>query len=250
VTVTGLSLTTGGVLANNPGCSGIATTSPFGTVDQTGDVRENPAIFFRRALKLVNGSTFSTGSTCNSEPCGLTVVAENPVYVQGDYNNPGLNTGFTGTGVAASVIADAFTFLSDNWNDANSFLFPYNPNNRDATNTTYRLAVVAGKSIPFKQPTTGSPYMDFGTDGGAHNFLRFLENWGSSTLYYEGSIVSMFYNHQAVGTFKCCTTVYSAPTRAYNFDSNFLTPALLPPLTPMLRALNTLSFSQDLLPTQ
>ena len=35
-----------------------------------------------------------------------------------------------------------------------------------------------------------------------------------------------------------------------NFDSTFLTPSLLPPLTPMLRAINTLTFTQDLLPTQ
>ena len=41
-----------------------------------------------------------------------------------------------------------------------------------------------------------------------------------------------------------------APTRTYNFDTNFLTPSLLPPLTPMLRAINTLTFTQDLLPTQ
>ena len=65
----------------------------MGTADDVQDLRENPAVF-RRALKLVNGSTISTGVTCNSEPCGLTVVAENPVYIQGDYNNPGLNTNF------------------------------------------------------------------------------------------------------------------------------------------------------------
>ena len=93
-------------------------------------------------------------------------------------------------------------------------LFLTTSNNRTTTDTTYRVAVVGGKGIPFKQPTVGGPPQDFGTDGGAHNFLRYMENWGG-TLYYEGSIVSMYYNHQAVGTFKCCTTVYSPPTRAY-----------------------------------
>jgi hypothetical protein len=216
--------------------------------DQVQDLRENPALIFRRALKLVDGSTISSGATCNGVACGLSVIAENPVYIQGDYNNPGLNTGFTGTGVAASVIADAVTLLSDGWNDANSFAFPYLPGNRTATDTTYRVAVIGGKEIAFKQPSVGSPPQDFGTDGGAHNFLRYLENWNN--LYYQGSIVSMYYNHQAVGTFKCCTTVYGAPNRVYNFDTNFLTPSLLPPLTPMLRAINTLTFTQDLLPTQ
>jgi type IV pilus assembly PilX-like protein len=236
-----------GPLGDNPSCSGNLAT-PLAVADQAQDLRENPALIFRRALKLVDGSTISTGTTCNGVACGLSVIAENPVYIQGDYNNPGLNTGFTGTGVAASVIADAISLLSDGWNDANSFAFPYNPNNRWATDTTYRLAVIGGKEVAFKQPSVGSPPQDFGTDGGAHNFLRYLEAW--SSLYYQGSIVSMYYNHQAVGTFKCCTTVYYAPTRVFNFDSNFLTPSLLPPLTPMLRAINTLTFTQDLLPTQ
>jgi hypothetical protein len=248
-----LALNAAGVLADNPSCSGTAT-SPFGIADDVQDLRENPATIFRRALKLVNGSTISNGVTCNSVPCGLAVIAENPVYVQGDYKNPGLNTSFTGTGVAASVIADAATFLSDNWNDVNSFASPYTWGNRVAVDTTYRLAIVGGKGISFRQPTVGGPPQDFGTDGGTHNFLRYIEDWGdgkpNGALYYEGSIVNMYYNHQAVGTYKCCTTVYNPPTRAYQFDANFLTPSLLPPLTPMLRALNTLSFTQDMLPTQ
>ena len=245
--LSGLTLNAAGPLADNPNCAGTAST-PLGIADDPQDLRENPATLFRRALKLVDGSTISTGTTCNGVACGLAVIAENPVYIQGDYNNPGLNTGFTGTGVATSVIADAVTFLSDNWNDVNSFAFPYAPANRASVDTTYRVAIIGGKGIPFVLPTAGSPYQDFGTDGGTHNFLRYLENW--SNLYYQGSIVSMYYNHQAVGTYKCCTTVYNPPTRTYNFDTNFLTPSLLPPLTPMLRAINTLTFTQDMLPTQ
>ena len=59
----------------------------------------------------------------------------------------------------------------------------------------------------------------------------------------------MFYNHQAVGTYKCCTNVYSPPTRQYQFDTNFLTPSELPPLTPMLRLVNTIGSTQMILPT-
>jgi hypothetical protein len=248
------------VLAANPSCNSTGKMWPYAVVADPNDLRENPPIFFRRALKIVDGSTLSMG-TCNSVPCGLTVVAENPVYLQGDYNNPGLNTGFTSTGVAASVVADAVTLLSDNWNDVNSFAFPYlddsgNTGNADlrvSADTTYRLALAGGKNIPFVQPTVGTAGQDFGTDGGAHNFLRYLEDWGSGapngTLYFEGSIVSMYYNHQAVGTFKCCSTVYNPPTRAYQFDQNFLTPSLLPPLTPMLRLVNTIGYSQVILPT-
>ena len=243
------------IVLNNPSCNGTGNLWPYAIAADPQDLRENPPLFFRRALKLVNGSTITMG-TCNSVPCGLTIVSENPVYVQGDYNNPGLNTAFTGASVGASVIADAVTLLSNRWNDVNSFAFPYlnNIDRRVASDTTFRLAIAGGKGIPFKQPTVGAPPQDFGTDGGTHNFLRYLEDWGggapTGTLWYEGSIVSMYYSHQGVGTYKCCNTVYSPPVRAYQFDTNFLTPNLLPPLTPMLRAINTIGFTQILLPTQ
>ena len=113
------------------------------------------------------------------------------------------------------------------------------------TQSWYRLAIVAGKGLAFPQPAGTAT--DFGTDGGAHNFLRFLEN-GGSTVNYLGSMATFFYNRQAVGTYKCCTTVYGAPTRAYNFDVNFLNPALLPPNTPVFRDMNVVGFSQDLRP--
>jgi hypothetical protein len=58
----------------------------------------------------------------------------------------------------------------------------------------------------------------------------------------------MFTSRQAVGTYKCCADVYSPPTRAYNFDTDFLTPALLPPRTPMFRDVNTTGFAQILRP--
>jgi hypothetical protein len=240
-------------LKTNPTCASQSNTWPFAIANDPQDLRENPPIFFRRALKIVDGSTISLG-TCSSVACGLTIVSENPVYIQGDFNNPGLSITFANVGVGASIIADAATLLSDNWNDVNSFAFPYlsNTDGRIAHDTTYRVAIAAGKGIPFIFPT--GYYQDFGTDGGAHNFLRLLEDWGASqpngTLYYEGSIVSMFYNHQAVGTYKCCQNVYNPPGRAYEFDANFLTPSLLPPLTPMLRLVNTIGFTQMILPTQ
>ena len=209
-------------------------------------MRENFPLFFRRALKIVNGGTLNLG-ICDTVNCGLTIASENPVYLQGDFN-AGVNGNFGGAHVATSIVADAVTLLSDSWNDVNSFAFPYTLGSRQAVTTTYRVAVMGGKGVPFAQPAgTGN---DFGTDGGAHNFLRYIENWGGQTLWYKGSIVSLFYNHQAVGSFKCCNTVYSPPTRGYNFDTEFLTPSLLPPLTPMLRSLNTVSMTQMDLSTQ
>ena len=225
---------------------------PGATYVHTMEARENPPLFFRRALKIVNGITLSLGTSCygtgTNPPCGLTVAAENPVYIQGDYNSPGGSLTGTGT-VAAAVAGDAVTLLSDNWNDVNTFTFPQHivqNKIRNAVPTAYRAAIIGGKGIPFKNVGTTA---DFGTDGGVHNFLRFLEYWGVN-CYYEGSMVSFFYNRQAVGTYKG-SGVYSPPNRLYSFDQNFtLGPAYLPPRTPVLRSVNTIGFSQEILPTQ
>lgn len=237
-------------LTANPNCA-VLTPSPIwpGTfVTQAEDARENPPLFFRRALKLVNGSSINLGTCPGSVPCGLNITSENPVYAQGDINASGGS--FSGPHVAAAIVADAFTFLSNNWNDINSFKSPYNPSGRNASTSWYRLAVVAGKGIYFPQPTGYPTPQDFGTDGGTHNFLRYVENWGGQTLNYRGSIVSLYYNRQGTGVYKCCTTVYSPPSRGYNFDVEFLQPNLLPPRTPMFRDVNTTGFTQLIMPGQ
>ena len=71
-----------------------------------------------------------------------------------------------------------------------------------------------------------------GTDGGVHNFLRFLEDWGGATLNYKGSLVNLYYSAYATGTYKCCVPVYQPPTRNYIFDPLFSQPQNLPPGTP------------------
>jgi hypothetical protein len=244
----------GGAILANPNCA-LANLWPGKYVNNAMEARENVPLFFRRALKIVDGSSINLGACPDGVPCGLTIASENPLYVQGDFN-AAANGNFGGAHVAAAVLADAVTLLSNNWNDVNSFSCPYGLggtgvcNYRAASTTTYRLAVAAGKGISFPQPVGYTTYQDFGTDGGVHNFLRMMENWGGQTLFYRGSIVSFYYNRQATGVYKCCTTVYSPPSRGYNFDSDFLTPSLLPPRTPMFRDVNTVGFSQMILPNQ
>lgn len=151
----------------------------------------NPQLFFRRALKLTHGDLGNIVSP------GLTIASENPVYVQGNYNAN--DAGFGDPHVAAAVLADSITMLSKNWNDMNSFTTPYDMGSRNAATTYYRFAVIAGKGLNFPYITTQSDW-DYGTDGGAHNFLRYIENWGGQKLWYRGSIASMFYSRQATGT--------------------------------------------------
>ena len=72
-----------------------------------------------------------------------------------------------------------------------------------------------------------------------------LESGG--TVDYRGSIATFFFSRQAVGVYKCCAVVYGAPTRNFNFDTDFLNPRLLP-LTPMFRDTNSLGFAQEVRP--
>jgi hypothetical protein len=235
---------------------------PYGTASAnnriatcTNTARQNWISGARHVLKLVDGSLGNVPNSptgTSTDPGGFTVAAENPVYVQGDYNTNASDTTWNATPVdeagrsSAAVIADTVTLLSDSWDDRNSFMNdPTQPNDRNATVTRYRLAIAAGKTRNFTRPTTWSTAaaQDFGTDGGLHNFLRYLENWGGQTLYYKGSIVSLFYSTYNTGTYKSAL-VYSPPTRGYSFDSDFSTPQGLPPGTPLFRDVNSLGYRQ------
>ncbi len=220
------------------------------TAERAALAERNPPVFFRRALKVTNGAS------PNLVAPGLTIASENPVYLQGNWNSNGaafdntscaVNPCAAASHVATAFIADSMTLLSGNWNDYNSLTGPYDLAQRTGATTWYRFAVIAGKGINFNYINT-QPDWDYGTDGGAHNFLRYIENWGGQTLNFRGSIASMYFSRQATGTYKCCVDVYSPPTRGYNFDTDFLTPALLPPRTPMFRDVNITGFAQIIKP--
>jgi hypothetical protein len=221
-----------------------ATIRPWTPVSG-GYAKTNRAYLFRRALKLINGSTLGSILTTEGQT-GLTIASENPVYVQGDWNAS--QAGFGGDHIASAVITDAITTLSNSWNDNNSIASPYNTGGRvRGTDTYYRMAVIAGKGMIFPRPTGGGA--TYGTDGGAHSFLRFIEGGAANTIHYRGSLVTFFYNRQAVLPFKCCGgIVYDVPQRDFAFDIDFLDPAKLPPLTPVFRDLNSLGFTQETRP--
>ena len=227
----------------------------------------------RHALRLVDGGMSAAGvsyvpvkpassgctqSAANPTGCGgFTVASENPVYIYGNYNSSSADPFWASANnasptqsphSAASIIADAVTVLSNQWSDSNSLVNTTIPGNRTATaDAYYRAAVSGGKNIPFPIPGWSGVGQDFGTDGGLHNFLRYLENW-NSTLHYNGSLVSMYYAEYATGTFKCCTTVYNPPTRNYYFDVLFLNPSNLPPATPEFQDIDNLSSHQNFTP--
>jgi hypothetical protein len=250
--------------AGNPYQTIACTTLNGGANNATTPARKAWVSGARHALKLVDGSLGSLPVRPDSPTCsngaktwtckgGFTVASENPVYIQGNYNSRAGDTAWSNPPTdmagyaAAGVIADAVTVLSNNWSDTRSFVVdPTLATNRPATTTYYRTAIAAGKSMNFPFPNWESATnYGTGTDGGVHNFLRFLEDWNGDTLNYEGSLVSLFYSTYNTGIFKCCTySVYQPPVRNYIFDPDFAIPQGLPPGTPMFKDVNSLSYRQ------
>jgi hypothetical protein len=245
--------------ARIPNCS---TTQGTGAAGLAG--RKNAVSGARHALKLVDGGGINASRALPMRPTnpptgGFTVASENPVYIQGDYNTDNTDpqwppdpTVAEPTHAAAGIIADTVTLLSNQWSDTLSLVNPSGATagGRNSVTTRYRVAIAAGKTRTFPNPNyaTGNLY-GFGTDGGVHNFLRFLEDWTGDALYYKGSLVSLYYSTYNTGTFKCCgDAVYHPPVRNYYFDPLFSQPANLPPGTPMFRDVDNLSYRQDFTP--
>jgi hypothetical protein len=232
------------------------TTTPLTQVTNAGAARVNRQVLFRRALKLVNGciGTATAVPGCNAAngvnnlpATGLTIAAENGIYVQGNYNATSTNVEAE-PNRPASIVGDSIAILSNNWTDAQSFNSPTDIGGRNATTTGYRFAMIAGKSMAFQRPGWGAG--DWGTDGGVHNFMRMLEDWGGETTWYRGAMISLYTARQFIGVYRASANTYSPGTREFSFDIDFLQPALLPPGTPMFRDVNTLRFRQILRPGQ
>jgi hypothetical protein len=180
-----------------------------------------------KAICLRNGGTLPNN--------GLTVVSENPIYIQGEYNtgatpatalsvpanngtNPSNATNSTVPGYTrkpAAVISDAVMFLSNNWSDSNSSAAI---GSRVASHTTYNTAIITGFMPSGWQPPSGSAY---GYSGGANNFPRFLEDWSSRRCTYWGSMVELFESETFTGRWQL-NHVYRPPNRYWNFDPTFI----------------------------
>jgi hypothetical protein len=172
------------------------------------------------AVRVYNGAMMPT----QTAPHGFTVATAMPMYVYKDYNA----TNTSGTSLSknstaycwpAALIADSITVLSDNWIDSTTTTMPL------ATATTVNAAMLEGIVR-----STNNVY-----SGGVENFLRLLENWSSVNLWYNGSIVVMFPSQIATNLQQATGNYYNAPTRMWAFDTNFITQAKLPPITPQAK---------------
>jgi len=167
-----------------------------------------------KGVKLINGNMLPSG--------GLTIVSDNPVYIKGDYN--------TNSKKPAAVMADAVTVLSNSWVDSNGV---NGLNSRNATETTVNAALAIG---PNKESVVGSE-AGGASNGGAHNVIRFLENWSDINFNFAGSLVALWHSQRSQGDYKAgsgCAAdscaYYNPPNRNWSYDTSFNTSQ--PPGTP------------------
>ncbi|MFN8624438.1 MAG: hypothetical protein U0587_00385 [Candidatus Binatia bacterium] len=182
------------------------------------------------------------------DPTGLTVVSDQAVYVQGDYNAT--------TWQPAAVFGDSINVLSNSYfcpstatgdpsacatngttNDGQSRLALSN-SARNATSTIVNTAFLAGVDA-----TTSGNY-----NGGLENYPRFHESWSGQTLTYLGSFVSLgtpgHVNGSWCGTGNACN-IYNPPARNWDYDSRFNDVRNLPPLTPRFVYVQQVLFTQN-----
>jgi len=170
------------------------------------------------AVRVANGGMLPV----NTAPKGFTVASAMPLYILGSYNyqdstGSSLSQNSTTHTWPAAFMADSITILSGSWSDT-----VYSKKPSAASATTVNAALVAGIVR-----STNSVY-----SGGVENFLRTLEDWGSSTLWWNGSIIVMFPSRYATNSWQQTGNYYGAPNRKWAFDTNFLSASKLPPMTP------------------
>jgi len=192
-----------------------------------------------------------------SNPQGITVVSDQAMYLQGNYNiGPYSPTGSSMTGipwthVATSLVGDTMNVLSQNWespatvsgttysNDQKSGtdLTGTTSGVRSASDTTIYAAFLAGVDAPSS-----------GYSGGLQNYPRLHENWDSDTLAYRGSFVSLTHPSHQNGQWPSNGTsynMYTVPTRNWDYDVQFQDVAMLPPMTPTFISVQQIVISED-----
>jgi hypothetical protein len=173
------------------------------------------------SVRLINGA-IQMPSYGAAE--GLTIATNAPLYIKGHFNDTGASpsASVSASGeTPAAIAADSVTLLSAGYVDSTS-----KTSVRPAASGN---AMVAAAILTGAAPTNkdGSARMS----GGAHNLVRFLENWttGSRLVYIRGSLVALFESRVADEPWKI--DYYSAPTRNYGFNDLFVN-GRYPPGTP------------------
>jgi hypothetical protein len=142
-------------------------------------------------ILIKNGTTTPFVTDSNGNPLGFTIVSDNGVYVQGDFNTTLQTFGGTSAPNPSSIMGDAVTALSQGWNmAANAGPLPSPMSARQAAPSTgstdamtINAAILTGNT---PTNTTVTPNIK---SGGAQNLVRLDEDWWSPTTNPAGGLV-------------------------------------------------------------
>lgn len=149
---------------------------------------------------------------------GLTLVTNQAFYTHGNYNSTNK--------IPAAILSDSINILSGSWSDANSQDWTA----RVASSTTVNAAVLSGTDSTGNAEGTGGQQAPY--NGGMENYPRLHERWGGKTLTYRGSFVSLNTPRHVNGNWVYGSPQYEAPSRNWDYDTDFNDAANLPPLSP------------------
>lgn len=191
-------------------------------------------------VRIRNGQTLQSNIGGAPSILGLTIVSDQAIYLQGNYNSTGKRP--------AAILADSFHPLSNNFYDTTAQNFRDSTttqpvNNRPATSTIQNVAVLSGTDTTGGQE--GSAGQGGAYNGGLENYPRFHENWTGDTYTYRGSFVSLNRPRRYSGAWVYGNPQYTAPNRNWDYDTDFNNAANLPPISPRFVYLQQELFVRD-----
>ena len=131
-------------------------------------------VLFRRALKVING-----GMGQLHRPPASRSRAENPIYIQGNFNATSASV-IAEPNVPAAIMAIRSRCCRPRSPTRRRSCSPTTRTTATPADTGYRFAMVTGKTVPFPKPAAWG-VAELGSDGGVHNFMKMLEDWGGRT---------------------------------------------------------------------
>lgn len=240
------------------------------------DCRNAPPVPNNYGVRVRNGANISAPPNLpNVNISGLSVVTNQAVYVQGDFNcksydaaNRRCNRQFingvfqeatsTGTWRPSAFLSDSLNILSSRWesdtqtrNSSNTLVNDLcktaNPGQQACVDGVATLPVdgaVAADTTVNAAFLSGVDITGGGVyNGGLQNYPRFHENWSGRTLTYKGSFVSLDRPRYVRGAFPAQR--YNPPNRVWEYDTAFNDSSNLPPLTPKVTQLEQELFTRE-----
>jgi hypothetical protein len=163
--------------------------------DKTDNSTVNPNTL--NGIRITDATTTPAFNDQNGNPLGFSMVTDNGLYVQGDYNKTQITVSGQGVTNPSALMGDAVTALSQNWNQSNAASLqpmalstggereagasgpvPANGVNPADSGTpngmTVNAAILTGNT-----PTHGQSSDPGGIvgSGGAQNLVRMIEDW-------------------------------------------------------------------------